>query len=64
MPDANYSVAATASAQSNYPAWGIATAHNAAPTTTSLRLYSGATGASAAIGYNADSAYVSVAIFR
>jgi len=64
MPDADYSVVATASAATNYPAWGIATAHNVAPTTTALRLYSGATGATAATGYNADSAYVSVAIFR
>jgi hypothetical protein len=64
LPDANYSVVATASGAVNYPAWGIATAHNVAPTTTALRLYCGATGATAATGYNADGAYVSVAIFR
>jgi hypothetical protein len=64
MPDANYSVAATASAQTNYPAWGIATAHNTIPSTGSLRVFSGATGGSTILGYNADSAYVSVVIFR
>jgi hypothetical protein len=64
MPDANYSVVGTASAGTNYPAWAIATAHNVAPTTSSVRVYSGATGGSTIIGYNADGGYVSIAIFR
>jgi hypothetical protein len=64
MPDANYAVAGTASAGTNYPAWGIATAHNVAPTTSNVTVYCGATGGSTVLGYNADSAYVSISIFR
>lgn len=64
MPDANYAVVGTASAGPNYPAWALATAHNVAPTTNGVTVYCGATGGSTIFGFNADSEYVSVSIFR
>lgn len=65
MPDGNYSIAGTAD---NIPSYNFPSAmgpnRNAAPTTTSVRIYTGYTGSQASLGGVFDSPIVSVAIFR
>ena len=63
MTDANYIVNATASGNGAHPTFCAATAHDVAPTTTALRVYTARTGGDGRGGATIDSLYVSVSIF-
>jgi len=64
MTDANYVVSGSGSGNGAHPTFGMATAHDVAPTTTALRVYTARTGGDGSAGTLTDSLYVSVSIFR
>ena len=64
LADANYSVNGTASGNGAHPTFAMATAHDVAPSASSLRIYTARTGGGGSGGDKIDSTYASVAIFR
>ena len=63
MPTATYQVNGTASGNSSHPSLGVSQAYDSTATDSSLRIYTGPTGGSGAVGFLDNSSHVNISVF-
>jgi hypothetical protein len=63
MPTATYQVNGTASGNSSHPSLGVSQAYDSTATESSLRIYTGPTGGSGAVGFLDNPNYANISVF-